>query len=86
MFLGRPETLADRLQRFLFIPLIGGVAFELTRLSGKWSDIPLVQIFILPGLLLQRITTREPTLDQIEVALRSVREVTRESGGRLIPI
>ncbi len=86
MFLGRPETVADRVQRFLFIPLIGGIAFELTRLSGKWAAIPIVQAFILPGLLLQRITTREPTLDQIEVAVRSVREVTREAGGRMIPL
>lgn len=86
MFLGRPETVGDRIQRFLFVPLIGGISFELTRLSGKWSTLPLVQAFILPGLLLQRITTREPTLDQIEVAVRSVREVTRESGGRMIPI
>jgi uncharacterized protein YqhQ len=86
MFLGRPETVADRVQRFLFIPLIGGISFELTRLSGKWAALPLVQAFILPGLLLQRITTREPTLDQIEVAVRSVREVTRETGGRMIPL
>jgi len=86
MFLGRPETVADRIERFLFIPLIGGVAFELTRLSGKWAALPLVQALILPGLLLQRITTREPTLDQIEVAVRSVREVTREAGGRMIPL
>ena len=86
MFLGRPETVADRIERFLFIPLIGGIAFELTRLSGKWAALPIVQAFILPGLLLQRITTREPTLDQIEVAVRSVREVTREAGGRMIPL
>lgn len=86
MFLGRPESISDRLQRFLFIPLIGGVAFELTRLSGKWADNSAVRLFILPGLLLQRVTTREPTRDQLEVAIRSVREVTRESGGHLIPI
>jgi uncharacterized protein YqhQ len=86
MLLGRPETVNDRLERFLFIPLIGGVAFELTRFSGKWAENPAVRLLILPGLLLQRITTREPTLDQLEVAIRSVREVTRESGGNLIPI
>ncbi len=86
MFLGRPDTVMERVQRFLFIPLIGGLAFELTRLSGKWSNFPIMQAFILPGLLLQRITTSEPTPEQLEVAIRSVLEVTRESGGRMIPI
>ncbi len=86
MLLGRPDSIAERLERFLLIPLVGGVAFELTRLSGQWADHPIVRLLILPGLLLQRVTTREPTRDQIEVAIRSVREVTRESGGQLIPI
>ena len=86
MLLGRPDSIGERLQRFLFIPLIGGVAFELTRLSGKWADNPAVKLFILPGLLLQRITTREPSPEQLEVAIRSVLEVTRKSGGRLVPV
>jgi len=87
MFLGRPETIGERLIRFLFIPLIGGIAFELIRLSGRFADNPVVRIFIQPGLLLQRITTREPSPDQIEVAIRSIVEVTRDSGtGELIPI
>ncbi len=86
VFFGRPDSVAERIQRLLAVPLIGGVAFELTRLSGKWSDYPLVQAFIWPGLLLQRITTREPTPDQIEVAIRSVLEVTRQSDGRIVPI
>jgi uncharacterized protein YqhQ len=86
MFFGRPDTLGERLVRFLAIPLIGGVAFEVIRLSGRFSDHPLLRPVILPGLLLQRITTREPSLDQIEVAIRSVVEVTRESGGKLVPI
>ncbi len=86
MFLGRPETVGERLIRFLFIPLIGGVAFEITRLSGRFADHPLLRPVILPGLLLQRVTTREPSLDQIEVAIRSIVEVTHESGGKLVPI
>ena len=87
MFLGRPDTIGERLIRFLFIPVIGGIAFEMTRLSGRFADNPVVKLFIQPGLLLQRITTREPSPDQIEVAIRSITEVTRESGtGELIPI
>ena len=86
MFFGRPESAGERLIRFLAIPLIGGVAFEITRLSGRFADHPLLRPVILPGLLLQRVTTREPTLDQIEVAIRSIVEVTHESGGKLVPI
>jgi uncharacterized protein YqhQ len=87
MFLGRPDSIGERLIRFLFIPVIGGIAFEMTRLSGRFADNPVVRLFIQPGLLLQRITTREPSPDQIEVAIRSIVEVTRESGtGELIPI
>ncbi|MGD8395222.1 MAG: DUF1385 domain-containing protein [Candidatus Eiseniibacteriota bacterium] len=86
MLLGRPETVGDRLERFLLIPLIGGISYELIRLSGRFAHIPLVGLFILPGLWLQRITTREPTLEQLEVAIRSIREVTQESDGKLVPI
>lgn len=86
MFLGKPETIPDRIERLLFIPVIGGIAYELTRLSGRWAGNPLVRLFIAPGLMLQRITTREPSLDQLEVAIRSVREVTKESAGKLIPL
>ena len=87
MFLGRPDSIGERLIRFLFIPVIGGIAFEMTRLSGRFADNPVVRLFIQPGLLLQRVTTREPSPDQIEVAIRSIVEVTRESGtGELIPI
>jgi len=86
MLLGRPDTIVERLQRFLMIPVIGGISYELIKLSGKWSHIPLVKLLILPGLWLQRITTREPTPDQLEVAIRSIKEVTQESDGKLVPI
>jgi uncharacterized protein YqhQ len=86
MLMGRPDTIAERLQRFLMIPLIGGVSYEFIRLSGKWFHIPLVRLMVGPGLWLQRITTREPSLEQIEVAIRSIEEVTEKSEGKLIPI
>ncbi|RMD99536.1 MAG: DUF1385 domain-containing protein [Deltaproteobacteria bacterium] len=54
------------------IPLmfpVAGLAYEVIRFSGKHPDHPLVKLFILPGLLLQKITTREPSDDQLEIAL-----------------
>lgn len=73
--LGRPESWAERGIRFLAIPLIAGAAFELTKLSGRYAKSPLGAALIAPGLWLQRITTKEPTREQVEVALRALKEV-----------
>jgi uncharacterized protein YqhQ len=75
VFLGRPDTLLERLVRFLFIPVIGGIAYELTRLSGLWADKSWAQPLLWPGLTLQYITTKYPSTDQIEVAIRSLQAV-----------
>jgi uncharacterized protein YqhQ len=73
--LGKPETWGERGLRFLFVPLIAGIAFEFTKLSGKYANRAWASVLIRPGLWLQKITTREPTRDQVEVALRALREV-----------
>ncbi len=72
-FLGRPDDVGERLLRLAFVPLIGGVAYELIKLSAKPSWQKWMQPIILPGLWLQRITTQEPTLDQVEVAMAAVK-------------
>ena len=69
MFLGKPSDIGERLIRMAFIPLIGGISYELIRLSDRFSDNPLVKALIAPGLWLQRITTRPPDESQIEVAV-----------------
>lgn len=58
--------------RLLFIPLIMGLSYELLRFSARHCNNIIVRIFIAPGLLMQRLTTREPTDRQIEVAIRSL--------------
>lgn len=60
--------------RLLLIPVIAGVSYEFIRLAGR-SDNCLVNIFSKPGLLLQKITTKEPDDDMIEVAISSVEAV-----------
>jgi uncharacterized protein YqhQ len=72
-FLGRPDSVAARLQRLAFVPLIGGIAYELIRLSGKPACQRWMKPIIQPGLWLQKITTKEPALDQVEVAMVAVR-------------
>ena len=67
--LGKPQDWGDRLIRFLFIPVIGGISYEIIRLSGKKFGTKLAQVLVAPGLWLQKVTTREPDDDQLEVAL-----------------
>ncbi|MCK5618202.1 MAG: DUF1385 domain-containing protein [Candidatus Krumholzibacteria bacterium] len=71
-FLGRPETWNDRLLRFAMIPLIGGIAFEFIKLSGKERFARYFRFAILPGLTLQRVTTKEPSDDMLEVAVAAL--------------
>ena len=72
-FLGKPETIADRLERLAFVPVIAGIAYELIKLSGKKACQRWMMPLILPGLWLQKITTKEPSLDQVEVAMTAIR-------------
>ena len=69
MFLGRPETIGERLLRLAFVPIIGGISYELIRLSGKGYENTFFRFLILPGLWLQKLTTREPDETQLEVAM-----------------
>jgi len=69
MLLGRPESISDRLIRLAFVPLIGGISYEIIKLSDKRKDNPFVKLFIKPGLWLQKITAREPDESMLEVAL-----------------
>ena len=78
-YIGRPPGLILRfLTHFTLLPLVAGTSFELLKLSGKYRDRGWVQVLIAPGLWLQRITTREPSDDQLEVALAALKEVLVE--------
>ncbi len=65
------------LSRLVLIPFIAGSSFELLKFSAKLQDRPLMKIFIQPGLLLQRLTTREPDDEQIEVAISALSAVLK---------
>lgn len=60
--------------RILLIPVIAGIAYEIIRLAGKSENV-LVRIISAPGMFLQKLTTREPDDDMIEVAIASVEAV-----------
>ena len=72
MFLGRPESLADRLVRFAMIPLIGGISYEFIRLSARKRFERMLRFAVWPGLALQRITTQPPSDDMLEVAIAAL--------------
>src|SRR5216117_4257355 len=74
-FFGRPAWYWLIATRILLLPVIAGLAYELIRFAGKHTDNRILMTLPAPGLWLQRLTTREPTLDQLEVSIRALREV-----------
>ncbi len=74
-FLGRPEGLSDRLTRLAFVPLIGGLAYEAIKLSGKYAKAWFLQPVIWPGLMLQKITTSPPDDEQLTVGMAALKAV-----------
>ena len=64
-------------KRFLlhmaFLPIVAGSSFEVLKLSGKYRNSRVVQVLVAPGLWLQRLTTRKPDMDQLEVAAVAAR-------------
>ena len=74
-FFGRPAIYWLVAERILLLPVIAGLAYELIRYAGKHQTNRIVMTVLAPGLWLQRLTTREPSLDQLEVSIRALREV-----------
>lgn len=70
--------------KLLMLPLIAGVSYEILRLLAK-SDAKILYVFKWPGLLLQRLTTQEPTDDMIECAIAAFRTVEAMDADENIP-
>ena len=69
------------LSRLVFIPLIAGLSYEFIRYSGKKIGSKGMGLLMAPGLWLQKLTTREPSDDQLEVALISLKEALKNEKG-----
>ncbi|NQT47659.1 MAG: DUF1385 domain-containing protein [Chloroflexi bacterium] len=67
--LGSPPMWLRILSRILLIPVIAAIAYEITHLSARYSDNRLVHLLFIPGLAIQRMTTRQPDDGQIETAI-----------------
>jgi uncharacterized protein YqhQ len=79
-FFGRPHWYWLIATRILLLPVIAGLAYELIRFAGKHQGNRVVMTLLAPGLWLQRLTTRQPSLDQIEVSIRALQEVLALEG------
>ena len=74
-FFGRPALPMLIASRVLLIPLIAGISYEIIRFAARHMDSRWMRIAMRPGLALQRLTTRQPSLDQLEVAIASLKAV-----------
>jgi uncharacterized protein YqhQ len=80
-FFGRPAWYWLIATRILLLPVIAGLAYEVIRFAGKHQN-RVVMTILAPGLWLQRLTTREPSLEQLEVSIRALSEVLQLEGLR----
>lgn len=75
MFISVEQPALRVLIRILLVPVIAGISYEIIRLAGNNSNNILVKIISAPGMWLQTLTTKEPTEDMVEVAIKSVEAV-----------
>ena len=73
-FLGWPDLWIRIVSRIILMPVVAGLAYEMIRFAGK-SEAEWVKVAVGPGLLLQKLTTREPSDDQLEVAIKALEAV-----------
>jgi len=70
---GSPEVWVRILSRIVLIPVIAAIGYEFTRFSARFADNRIVRVLFLPGLALQKMTTRQPNNSQIEVAISALK-------------
>ena len=73
-FIGRPSLWIMILSRIALVPVIAGLGYEITQFGARHMESKFVRAFLSPGLWLQRLTTREPDDDQLEVGIAALRK------------
>jgi len=74
-FLGRPTLWLRVVSRVVLIPVIAGLSYELIRFQARHVHNTLVKLVLVPSMALQKLTTRQPQNEQIEVALAALKQV-----------
>lgn len=73
-FFGWPNIFARIVMRIICIPIVAGISYEIIKFLGKYNNI-LSKIVAYPGMMLQKITTKEPNDEQLEVAIKALKAV-----------
>jgi uncharacterized protein YqhQ len=71
-FMGRPALWLRVLERLAIIPFVAAFAYEIIKFAGRHEDSRVMKVVMSPGLLLQKLTTRQPDESQLEVAIVSL--------------
>ncbi len=82
---GRQSPLMMVASRILLIPVIASIGYELLRLGARHRGNPVVRVIMWPGILVQKITTKQPTDDMIEIAIVAMEEALRADGEEIPP-
>ena len=75
--LGPLPMLPRLLSRLLLLPVLAGLAYEYLRFTARYANHPVVRWLVAPNLALQRLTTREPIADMLEVAITAFQTMRR---------
>lgn len=75
VLLGRPTLLLRLLLRLALIPAIAAISYEIIKLGAAHAKNTMVRVLLAPGMMLQRLTTREPDDTQLEAAISALKEV-----------
>ncbi|HZD59732.1 MAG TPA: DUF1385 domain-containing protein [Anaerolineae bacterium] len=79
-FLPTGNILARLAGKLLLLPVVAGISYEATRIAARYENSPITKILMWPGLMLQKLTTREPDESQLEVALYALSSVLQAEG------
>jgi uncharacterized protein YqhQ len=80
---GRQAPLVMIASRILLIPVIAAIGYEILRFGARHRSNPVVKVILYPGLLVQMITTKQPTDDMIEVAIVSMEQALEADGAEV---
>lgn len=75
-FFGWPNPIIRIVMRIVCVPIVAGISYEIIKLLGKYNNI-LTKIVAYPGMMLQKLTTKEPDDKQLEVALKALDAVIK---------
>jgi uncharacterized protein YqhQ len=84
--MGRPPLWLRVLERVAIIPLVAAISYEIIRFAGKHEDSTVTKVLMSPGLLLQKLTTRQPDRSQLEVAIEALKAAVDDDGADAAPL